>query len=230
MMRSAFVLVLLASAPVIAQPRPCNVVVARAPDAVRAEIDRWVRDEPRCATPLEVRVIETADGLYLFARDGRGFTRQRLVPDAASVGALVVSWAADDTIDGAWVPDRPVLPPVATSSPASRRTEWVGIGTGLVGLAAIGVGAVYHLRAQEISDQISMHSPTTPWPDDIHAIEARGQSYERYGMVFLGVGAAAAAAGTVVYIVGHSRRTEHVMIAPSAPSRNAVGLALGGSF
>ena len=63
-----------APSPAFAQPvthperGPCKVVIALAPDAVRTEIEAWVRAEPRCEHELEVRVVPTQDGYYLSAR------------------------------------------------------------------------------------------------------------------------------------------------------------------
>jgi hypothetical protein len=93
----------LAATAVSAQPVPapatCSVTIARAPDDVRDEVTRWVRAEPHCNATLEVRVVPTEGGLYLFARDGQGRVRERIVPDAQSVGVLVASWVADDSIE-----------------------------------------------------------------------------------------------------------------------------------
>jgi len=80
------------------EPEACKVVVALAPPAVRAEIEAWVRAEPRCECELEVRVVPTRDGYYLSARDNRGRVRERVVPDAQSAAVLVVSWMADDSL------------------------------------------------------------------------------------------------------------------------------------
>lgn len=73
---------------------PCAVEIARAPDDARAAIARWVAEEPRCGAPLTVRVVPTAEGLYVLAQaaDGRAF--ERVVPDAEAAGVLVASWAA----------------------------------------------------------------------------------------------------------------------------------------
>lgn len=86
-------LLLLASSAVAA---PCEVTIARAPDEVRDAIETWVRAEPRCSTQLEIRVVPTQGGYYLFARDPAGHVRERIVPDAQSAGVLVASWVADD--------------------------------------------------------------------------------------------------------------------------------------
>lgn len=78
-------------------PQPCSVNIARAPDDVRAVIEMWVRAEHKCTNTVEVRVVPTEGGLYLFARDPQGFVRERIVPDAQSAGVLVASWIADDS-------------------------------------------------------------------------------------------------------------------------------------
>lgn len=88
----------------------CAVAIARAPDEVHAAIARWVAEEPRCGAPLTVRVVSTADGLYVLAQAADGRTFERVVPDAEAAGVLVASWAAR-------VDDRPVeAPPVAPSA------------------------------------------------------------------------------------------------------------------
>jgi len=108
---------LFVARPVVAQPvtspAHCEVTIARAPEDVREVIEAWVRAEPRCTTTLEVRVVPSDGGLYLFARDGNGRVRERVVPDAQSVGVLIASWIADDAIDGveAPPPSVQVVPP-----------------------------------------------------------------------------------------------------------------------
>src|SRR5258705_9803430 len=81
-----------------AQPGVCNVSIVRAPDAVREVVEGWVRAEPRCSGELEVRIVPTDGGYYLFARDGAGRIRERVVPDPQSAGVLIASWAAADSI------------------------------------------------------------------------------------------------------------------------------------
>lgn len=81
--------------------RACRVTIAEAPGDVRAEIEAWVRAEPRCRRELEVRVVAAAGGLHLRAREPDGHVRERIVPDAQSAAVLVVSWMADDSIDAA---------------------------------------------------------------------------------------------------------------------------------
>lgn len=107
MARLAGVLALGLAATASAQPitRPsqatCTVRVLEAPDAVRAEIERWVRAEPRCERELDVRVTRVRGGLKLVATSTDGRVRERVIPDAPSAAVLVVSWMADDSIDDA---------------------------------------------------------------------------------------------------------------------------------
>jgi hypothetical protein len=75
---------------------PCDVRVEHAPDAVRSEVARWLLDEHQCGPALEVRIVPTTEGLYVFARDANGRVRERTVPDAQNAGVLIASWAAAD--------------------------------------------------------------------------------------------------------------------------------------
>jgi hypothetical protein len=123
-------LVIAAAPTVMAEPtgQPtttnCNVQIMRAPDDVRAQIEEWVQREPVCKTSLEVRVVPTEGGLYLFARDASGRTRDRIVPDGQAAGVLVASWIADDSVDtrvtadGIYVPPAKPLPATAMIEPA----------------------------------------------------------------------------------------------------------------
>jgi hypothetical protein len=95
MKRAIVILGVLAGRGAGAEPYPCEVTIAHAPDEVRDAIEQWLVGE-HCTVPLEVRVVPTEGGLYLLARDGHGRTRERIVPDAQAAGVLVASWAADD--------------------------------------------------------------------------------------------------------------------------------------
>lgn len=118
-----YLAVLLAAAPVAAQPdaesgsepRTCQVTIARAPDDVRQVIETWVRTEPQCSIALEVRIVPTDGGLYLIAHDEQGRIRERIVPDAQTAGVLVASWIADDNAP----PPAPAADPFSTRTPIS---------------------------------------------------------------------------------------------------------------
>lgn len=110
-----------------AEAAPCEVSIPTAPVDVRIEIERWVRAEPRCGQPLEVRVVPTEGSFYLFARDPAGRVRERVVPDAQSAGVLVASWIADDSVPA--IELAPVLLETASATaPRPRLRRWVSLG------------------------------------------------------------------------------------------------------
>jgi len=133
----------LAATPVAAQPSAtadCHVIIARAPDDVRAAIDQWVERETSCGVTVDVRAVPTEGGYYLIARDEDGRVHERIVPDAASAGVLVASWVAN------WEPVPPPEPesesapeselglgpvpepePVAAPEPPHHRAHWVAL-------------------------------------------------------------------------------------------------------
>jgi hypothetical protein len=132
-----------AAAEPVATPASCAVDLVRAPDDVRAVVERWIRAEPHCSVALEVRIIPTDGGLYVLARDNRGRTHERVVPDANGAGVLIASWAADASLGppAARPPDarEPAQPePAATAWPVPREpSRWIGL-TGMTELVAIG--------------------------------------------------------------------------------------------
>ena len=151
-MRTVIYLALLLATPAVAQPvtspAACGATIAYAPDDARTVIEDWLRDEPACTSTLEVRVVPTDGGLYLFARDERGHVRERLVPDAQSAAVLVASWMADDARPPApspivalprHVPAPAAAPPLERidGGPSERARpragHWLALGPVLVG-------------------------------------------------------------------------------------------------
>jgi len=93
------ILVSQASSSAFAEPAgdaPCTVTIVAAPEPVRAVVEAWVAAERRCSRTLQLRIEVDGAALHVYARDDRGNVRERVVPDAPSVGALVASWIADD--------------------------------------------------------------------------------------------------------------------------------------
>ncbi|MBL8621302.1 MAG: hypothetical protein JNK64_08365 [Myxococcales bacterium] len=109
----------------VAAEAPCAIEIARAPDDARAAIARWVAEEPRCGAPLTVRVVPTADGLYVLAEAADGRTFERVVPDAEAAGVLVASWAARvDERPAAGAPvAAPAVAPFAAPSAAGEPVD-----------------------------------------------------------------------------------------------------------
>ncbi len=130
---------------------PCEVTYVTVPDGVKDVIDRWVADEPHCQGRIALRVIPTADGLFLFAERPDGTVHERLVPDLTAAGVLVASWVSDS-----WRVDRPrkkkrtkrreievravavdeqpteVETTVEIGRPLSERKRWLSLGGTLV--------------------------------------------------------------------------------------------------
>jgi hypothetical protein len=118
-MKLVLAILVAATVPAVAQPvtRPeCAVTIVRAPAEVREVVERWVHSEARCNTELEVRIVPTDGGLYIFARDPSGRIRERVVPDAQSAGVLVTSWIADDSATPQVEVVLPVVPVVTAAS------------------------------------------------------------------------------------------------------------------
>jgi hypothetical protein len=104
-----------------------------------------------------------------------------------------------------------------------RGLRIAGVATGVVGLAAIGVGVGFALKTQAISSNEEKNGPTGAQEDD-------RKRYEAWGWVSYGVGAAALATGVILYIVGRSGDgPNQVALLPAASSTGA-GLSLAGRF
>jgi hypothetical protein len=123
-----------AAAQPITRPDGCRITIVLAPDDVRATIEEWLRGEPECGMPLEVRVVPTDGGLYLQARDDRGAIRERVVPDGHSAAVLVASWMAEPppqrtTVDvhvdiSTSAPSVRVTPSATETMPPAPPTAW----------------------------------------------------------------------------------------------------------
>jgi hypothetical protein len=146
-MRVLAMLCLFAS-PAAAQPGVCNVTIVRAPEAVRDIVEGWVGAEPRCSGTLEVRILPTDGGYYLFARDAAGRIRERVVPDPQSAGVLIASWAADDAPPEAppsFVPAAPMQDSFVDTAPHTPGfLSWGGWAT----LGYVTSGDTHGLRAE----------------------------------------------------------------------------------
>jgi tetratricopeptide (TPR) repeat protein len=109
--------------------------------------------------------------------------------------------------------------------------RYVGIGVAVAGAGVFGVGAYFGLKAKSISDDITNHDPSKPWPADIKQKEADGASYEKKQIGFMIGGGAAVAAGVVMFIVGAPKKSSEtsLSIAPLA-TPDTLGFAAAGRF
>jgi len=140
-------------------------------------------------------------------------------------------------------PSPPSPTPVVTTRPiehgpgepadASRSSAltYVGLATGIVGLAAIGFGAYEGVQAQNISDQINSQPKNLPWPDDIQELQRRGQSDENRQIGFLIGGGVLVTTGAILFWLGRSdgssRRTADAALRIT-PTTN--GFTVSGQF
>lgn len=110
-------------------------------------------------------------------------------------------------------PAPPPPPPPAPAHPGRglEITGGIAAGLGVVGLAA---GVYFGVRARSISNEITNHDPTQPWPDDIVAREAEGKADQRKQIGFLVAGGVVAGAGLIVYLVGHGRDRDAAIVTP----------------
>jgi hypothetical protein len=100
-----------------------------------------------------------------------------------------------------------------------------GLAVGGAGLAAVVTGAVFGLQARAKGDSVSGAKVFDP------AADQAGHRAQTLQYVFYGVGAAALAAGGILYYLGLDRGPGDagVALAPTFTSRSA-GVALGGRF
>jgi serine/threonine-protein kinase len=109
--------------------------------------------------------------------------------------------------------------------------EYAGLGIAGAGAIGLGVGIYFGVQAKNISDSITNHKISDPWPANIKQMEADGKSDQTKQIGFMIGGGAVLAAGAIVYFVGrsHADSGEHVSVAPVV-TPSSVGFALGGSY
>jgi hypothetical protein len=86
---------------------------------------------------------------------------------------------------------------------------YAGIGAGIGGVIALGVGAYAGVRASSISNELTTHDRTKPWPNDVQELQKNGQSYENVQIGALIAGGVMLTAGVVLYVVSRSDAQEH---------------------
>ena len=143
---------------------------------------------------------------------------------------------ADGPPDGVGVgPDGPGEPlpdgPKDTAGAPGRTLKIAGLAAGALGLAGVGLGMYYGVKAQERSDFISNHNPAEPWPNDIHDLEAEGETFEQRQIVLSIAGGALTVAGAALFVVGAMRASspEKLSVRPTA-TPTSVGIAIGRGF
>jgi tetratricopeptide (TPR) repeat protein len=119
-------------------------------------------------------------------------------------------------------------PPAAPSG--NPTLMYTGIAAGVAGLAAGFYGIYAGVQGKQISDQISSHDPTTPWPGNIRDLQNRGDAYNRLQVIsFIGSGVLVTT-GVVLFVLSRPdapERTDKPTVSV-APTTN--GLAVFGRF
>jgi hypothetical protein len=111
-----------------------------------------------------------------------------------------------------------------------KNLRYAGLGVAGAGVATLGVGIFFGIKAKQNSDLISEHDRMMSWPNNIKQIEADGQSYEDKQIIFLVAGGVVAVTGVVIYAVGRSKHgPESITVTPTA-TQDSVGVSIGGGF
>jgi hypothetical protein len=107
-------------------------------------------------------------------------------------------------------------------SPPSRGKglRLAGIGVAVVGAVLVGVSGVYFTKAKKASDDVeSMCGSQCTWNDELQERQQEGRKAQRVGFTTLGIGTAAIAGGTVMYLLGRKAgREARVSIGPGGGS------------
>jgi tetratricopeptide (TPR) repeat protein len=101
-------------------------------------------------------------------------------------------------------PPREIEPVVRDGEGKINTLQYAGIGAGIGGLIAIGVGAYAGVRASSISNELTTHDRSKPWPNDVQAQQKNGQSYENVQIGALIAGGVLLTAGVTLYVVSRS--------------------------
>jgi len=113
-----------------------------------------------------------------------------------------------------------VTNPVAPTEPIDEYADrgggkrTVGLVVAGVGVAAIGAGVVFGLKAKSKSDEINGGNAANPQPFD-PAVEDDGKRYDLLAKIALGAGGALVVTGVVVYIIGKSAEHTRVSVVPT---------------
>ena len=131
--------------------------------------------------------------------------------------------------------DPPPPPPPQPDEPppgGNTTVKYVGVGAGIAGLAAVGVGVYAGIQAKTISDQLTNHDKMQSWPDNIRLVQQRGQDYENLQIGALIAGGVLVTTGVVLYMVSRpdesARRSSDRAVLTVTPTTN--GFAVFGTF
>jgi tetratricopeptide (TPR) repeat protein len=123
---------------------------------------------------------------------------------AVPPGSSVAPAAAKPPVPAAAPPAAVAVAPAEPSAGRTQRT--VGLALGGAGAALLVGGVVFGLKARSDADQVNQLAQMQGvWNDHYKQIESSGQTASTTAGVLLGVGAAAAVTGAVLYYMGSRR-------------------------
>ena len=130
-----------------------------------------------------------------------------------------------DDVPGSEPSDVPPAP-----SGANRSLMYTGIAAGAAGVAAGIYGVYAGVKGKQISDQISSHDPSTPWPGNIRELQKAGEDYNRNEVISLVLSGALVTTGVVLFVLSRPDAPEHTdkPVIGVVPTTN--GLAVFGRF
>jgi len=109
--------------------------------------------------------------------------------------------------------------------------KWSGIGTAVVGAAAVGLGIKYGVDAKNISDELSANEEQ--WTPELLAKQDDGESAETKMFIFTALGSAAIVGGGVLYFFGYradqAAEERGLSFAP-VTTTDSVGFVMSGRF
>jgi hypothetical protein len=124
----------------------------------------------------------------------------------------------------------PARKPIESKKPSMSKREVAGIASAAVGVASLTASVLYGMKASSIASDIANHPTNEAWPDDIQALEDRGERYERRQGQFLLIGAAAVVTGGILYFTGRADRlSSETVIAPTV-SPDGAGISFARGF
>lgn len=119
-------------------------------------------------------------------------------------------------------------PPAASGG--SPGLMYAGIASGVAGVGAAVWGIYAGVKGKQISDEISSHDPTKPWPTNIRELQSSGESYNRQQLIGLIGSGVLVTTGVVLLVLSRPdapERTDKVVV-KVAPTSN--GFAVFGRF
>jgi serine/threonine-protein kinase len=230
------------------QPSLSKLTIRVAPETAQLTSLRVTRDSATLASALfnvaipvdpgKYHVVASADGYQSFETDidvaANGDSKSLEIPSlrAAPPGSAPVAppGATSGTASGAAATSTlPPAPPEASHASGLRTASYV---TGALGLVGLGIGSYFGVKAISKNSDAESHCPRGNLCDDAQGVQLTqdAKSAAVVSNITIGLGAAFAIAGVVLYLSSeHREKAAHIELHPLL-SRDLAGIGLGGAF